>query len=66
VENGLCEPNRLKLILVNSVFKFILDSSDEGYWIQIEEYIRVHSEAVFTHGICEECAKKLYPQYYKE
>jgi hypothetical protein len=40
--------------------------NDDGYWIQIEEYIRAHSEAVFTHGICQECAKKLYPKYFKE
>jgi CheY-like chemotaxis protein len=36
---------------------------DQGYWHQIEEYIRDHSEAEFTHGICQECAKKLYPNF---
>jgi len=34
---------------------------DKGYWNQIESYIRDHSEADFSHGICPECAKKLYP-----
>ena len=34
---------------------------DQGYWTQIEAYIRDHSEAEFSHGICPECAKKLYP-----
>jgi len=34
---------------------------DKGYWKQIESYIRDHSEADFSHGICPECAKKLYP-----
>lgn len=34
---------------------------DEGYWNQIENYIRKHSRASFTHGICPECAKRLYP-----
>lgn len=34
---------------------------DKGYWTQIEAYIRDHSEAEFTHGICPECMKKLYP-----
>jgi two-component system, cell cycle sensor histidine kinase and response regulator CckA len=34
---------------------------DKGYWNQIEAYIRKHSEAEFTHGICPDCAKKLYP-----
>ena len=32
--------------------------NDEGYWEQIEAYIRDHSEAEFTHGICPECEAK--------
>ncbi|MBU1108001.1 MAG: transporter substrate-binding domain-containing protein [Candidatus Riflebacteria bacterium] len=36
---------------------------DKGYWNQIESYVREHSDAEFTHGICEECAKKYYPEY---
>ncbi len=36
---------------------------DKGYWNQIEVYIRDHSEAEFTHGICPDCARKLgYPE----
>ena len=35
---------------------------DKGYWNRIENYIKDHSEAVFTHGICPECAKELYPK----
>ena len=38
---------------------------DKGYWNQIESYIRDHSEADFSHSICPECAKKLYPDFYK-
>ena len=34
---------------------------DKGYWHQIETYIRDHSEAEFSHGICPKCAEKLYP-----
>jgi len=34
---------------------------DTGYWNQIETYIHAHSEAEFSHGICPECMKKLYP-----
>lgn len=37
---------------------------DKGYWNQIESYIRDHSEAEFSHGICPECAKKLYPELF--
>ena len=33
---------------------------DEGYWYQIEVYIRDRSDAEFSHGICPDCAKKLY------
>ncbi|NLI29208.1 MAG: hypothetical protein GX423_03920 [Nitrospiraceae bacterium] len=36
---------------------------DKGSWAQIESYIRDHSEADFSHGICPECVSKLYPGY---
>ncbi len=38
---------------------------DKGYWNQIENYIREHSEAEFSHGICPECQEKFYPGYGK-
>ena len=34
---------------------------DKGYWNQLESYIGEHSEAEFSHSICQECAKKHYP-----
>jgi len=40
--------------------------NDKGYWEQIEEYIRNRSDADFTHGICPDCMKKLYPEYCDE
>ncbi len=39
---------------------------DKGYWNQIESYIRDRSEAEFSHGICPECMKKLYPGFDEE
>ena len=39
---------------------------DKGYWNKIEAYIEKHSEAEFSHGICPECAKKLYPEYFSD
>ena len=36
---------------------------DEGYWNEIESYIKKHSEADFSHGICPECAQKLYGDF---
>jgi hypothetical protein len=35
---------------------------DNGTWIQIEGYIQRHSDVKFSHGICQKCAKLLYPE----
>ncbi|MCD6397361.1 MAG: PAS domain S-box protein [Spirochaetaceae bacterium] len=40
-----------------------LRGTDFGYWEQVEVYIKDHSKVEFTHGLCPECAKKLYPDY---
>ena len=37
--------------------------NDKGYWQQIETYIQERSEALFSHGICKDCLKKLYPDF---
>jgi PAS domain-containing protein len=34
---------------------------DEGYWTRLEEYITTHSGAEFTHGICPDCLRTMYP-----
>ncbi|MFP3999517.1 MAG: GAF domain-containing protein [Desulfobacterales bacterium] len=34
---------------------------DKGYWKAVESYIQEHSGAEFSHGICPECARRLYP-----
>jgi PAS domain S-box-containing protein len=39
---------------------------DEGYWQQVDVYIRDHTEVEFTHGICPPCLDTLYPKYAKE
>lgn len=39
---------------------------DEGAWHQLEAYISRHTDARFSHGICKDCAKKLYPEYYDD
>ncbi len=36
---------------------------DKGYWQQLEIYMRDHTGAEFTHGICPDCAKELYPDF---
>ena len=40
--------------------------NDGGFWQQLEEYIGEHSEAEFSHGICQACVKKLYPGVYQD
>jgi hypothetical protein len=37
-----------------------------GNWEVMEMYIRDHSEADFSHGLCPECAQQLYPDFYKK
>jgi HAMP domain-containing protein len=39
---------------------------DKGYWNQIEGYISTHSDVEFSHSICPECVKKLYPDFVDE
>jgi len=34
---------------------------DSGYWQQVEIYVRDHSEAEFSHGLCPTCVERLYP-----
>ncbi len=35
---------------------------DTGYWRTLERYISDHSKAQFSHGLCDECMHKLYPE----
>jgi len=62
IEKALKQIKTLRgLIPICSNCKKIRD--DKGYWQQVEVYVRDHSNADFTHGICPECFKKLYPGY---
>lgn len=59
---ALEEAHQLRGILpICSDCKQIRD--DSGYWTQLERYVAEHSEAEFSHGICPDCAKKLYPEF---
>lgn len=63
LNHSLSEIRELKgLLPICSSCKKIRD--DKGYWNQLEVYIQTHTDAKFTHGICPDCAKKLYPDYY--
>lgn len=64
LQHALSEVKKLSgLLPICSHCKKVRD--DQGYWNQIEEYIRDHSEARFSHGICPECMKKYYPEYHE-
>jgi PAS domain S-box-containing protein len=65
LQKALAEVKTLSgLIPICASCKKIRD--DKGYWNQIESYIRDHSEAEFSHSICPECMKKLYPDFSKD
>lgn len=52
------------LIPMCSVCKKIRD--DQGYWTKLEEYLEKHSEAEFSHGLCLDCLRRLYPEQAQE
>ena len=62
LKQALAEIDKLEGILpVCSFCKRIRD--EEGNWQQMERYIRDRSAADFSHGICEDCMKKHYPDH---
>lgn len=61
LREALQEVNTLRgIIPICASCKKIRD--DQGYWHQVESYIRLHSEAEFSHCVCPDCAKELYPE----
>lgn len=65
LQNALAQVKTLSgLIPICASCKNIRD--DKGYWNQIENYLRDHSEAQFSHSICPECARKLYGDFLEE
>jgi PAS domain S-box-containing protein len=64
LEASLANVKRLSgLLPICASCKRIRD--DRGYWQQVEAYVSDHSEAEFSHGVCPECANKLYPEFRK-
>jgi hypothetical protein len=65
LQNAMQEIKVLKgIIPICAKCKKIRD--DQGYWRQIEQYISEHSEAHFSHGLCQECANLLYPELFSD
>lgn len=60
LQTALSEIKTLQGILpICSFCKKVRD--DNGYWQQVDVYIKNHSDADFSHGICPECISKHYP-----
>ena len=36
---------------------------EKNYWHQVESYVAKHTNVTFTHGLCPDCLKRLYPDY---
>ena len=51
------------LIPICSICKRIRD--DKGYWNQLEDYLIKHTDAVMSHGVCDSCMEKHYPEVYQ-
>jgi len=65
VEQAVAHLKTLKgLLPICASCKKIRD--DKGYWNQLEEYVRDHSQADFSHSICPECMARLYPEYFED
>ena len=39
---------------------------DAGYWHEVETYFKNHLDTSFTHGICNDCIRDLYPDMYRK
>ena len=62
LQDALAKVKKLSgLLPICSGCKKIRD--DNGYWNQVEEYVASHTEAEFSHGLCPDCLKRLYPEY---
>jgi two-component system, response regulator PdtaR len=63
LESAMLEVKKLSgLLPICASCKKIRDEND--HWQPIEAYIHAHSEADFSHGICPQCSRKLYPELY--
>jgi hypothetical protein len=62
LQKALAEIKQLRgIVPICASCKKIRD--DKGFWHQVEEYVRDHTDAEFSHGVCPECIIKLYPDF---
>jgi DNA-binding NtrC family response regulator len=63
LQDALANVKKLSgLLPICSSCKKIRD--DMGYWNQLEKYLLEHSDVKLSHGLCPDCTKNLYPEYY--
>ncbi|MSN25484.1 MAG: response regulator [Geobacter sp.] len=62
LRNAMAEVRTLSgLLPICSSCKQVRD--DQGYWSRLETYLSKHTDISFSHGLCKECAQKIYPDY---
>ena len=71
LEDTLSHVKRLEGLLpicanCKKIRKADADSHDQESWQRIEEYVREHTDADFTHGVCPECMHALYPELFTD
>ncbi|HDQ14100.1 MAG TPA: response regulator [Sediminispirochaeta sp.] len=62
LQQALSEVKQLREIIpICASCKKVRD--DQGYWIQVEQYLSEHSGSQISHGLCPDCMRELYPEY---
>ncbi len=65
LDTALAEVEHLRgIIPICCACKKIRD--DDGYWHEVETYFKNRLDTSFTHGICNDCIKEIYPDTYRE
>ena len=60
LQNAITDVKTLRgLLPICAACKKIRD--DRGYWTHLEQYVSAHSEAQFSHSLCPDCMRRLYP-----
>jgi len=66
LQNALDQVKTLSSLLPICASCKRIRKDDDQTWQPIEEYIANHSNADFTHGICPDCVRRLYPDYHND
>ncbi len=65
LERALAEVKTLRgIVPICSRCEKIRD--DDGFWQRVDIYVQTHTEATFSHGLCQPCIERLYPELMDE